>query len=203
MRSLRVICTEYCGRSCPGCCNKEFKTHQLPDLVDLWGYPSDPDRLILTGGEPMLFPQKLEKLIHAINTHSTVSQVIVYASTIQTSRSLEYVLGNVYGFTYTLHDQSDIDLFYLVDDIAQHFPKCSLRLNVFKGVTIPFRIKADWQYKYGIEWIENCPLPEDDLCKLSRLWVREEDFMEMIEIRNEIRQVKETISKFTVYEYCH
>jgi hypothetical protein len=40
--------------------------------------------------------------------------------------------------------------------------KKSLRLNVFKGVSVP-KTWSNWIVKKNMVWIKNCPLPEDEV----------------------------------------
>jgi len=40
----------------------------------------------------------------------------------------------------------------------------SLRLNIFKGIYIPEVVDLSlWKVKKDMEWISNCPLPEDEV----------------------------------------
>jgi hypothetical protein len=39
----------------------------------------------------------------------------------------------------------------------------SLRLNVFKGVSLAELNLSCWKVKPNIKWIKNCPLPEDEV----------------------------------------
>lgn len=43
------------------CCNKQFNVKDIP-IVDRWDY----DEIMITGGEPMLYPDRLERLCNGI-----------------------------------------------------------------------------------------------------------------------------------------
>ena len=59
-KTLRLVVTDKCLRTCSGCCNNDIK----PDLFE--GYFYEYDEIIITGGEPFLFPLKLIALIQKI-----------------------------------------------------------------------------------------------------------------------------------------
>lgn len=62
MRKLRLLFTKDCNRDCPGCCNKDWDLDHLPVCADFKPY----DLVMITGGEPMLYPERLLKLIRKI-----------------------------------------------------------------------------------------------------------------------------------------
>jgi pyruvate formate-lyase activating enzyme-like uncharacterized protein len=46
---------------CPMCCNKQFSVKDIP-VVDRWDY----DEIMITGGEPMRYPDRLKRLCRGI-----------------------------------------------------------------------------------------------------------------------------------------
>ena len=62
MRKLRLLFTKDCNRNCPGCCNKDWDLDSLPVCTDFTPY----DLVMITGGEPMLYPERLLHLIRRI-----------------------------------------------------------------------------------------------------------------------------------------
>ena len=60
-RKLRLLVTSDCPNACPLCCNKQFDIKDVP-VVDNWNY----EEIMITGGEPLLYPNRLEKLCKAI-----------------------------------------------------------------------------------------------------------------------------------------
>jgi molybdenum cofactor biosynthesis enzyme MoaA len=53
VKKLRLLVTERCARSCSGCCNHDWDLAALPTCESYAGY----DEVLLTGGEPMLYPE--------------------------------------------------------------------------------------------------------------------------------------------------
>ena len=161
MKKLRLLVTEKCNRACPGCCNKDWDLKNLPVCNDFTGY----DEIMLTGGEPLLDVPRLLDLVARIREAHDQVKVLVY--TAYAERVL-HVLPYVDGVTLTLHEPKGVSPLWELDNVldelqdAPWVENASLRLNVFKGITnvIPSTL---WQIKSDIEWLENCPLPEDEV----------------------------------------
>ena len=165
MKKLRLLVTKYCPKSCEGCCNKEWDLNNLPVVDDFSKY----DEIIITGGEPldMMTRQATLHLIDYIYTWYKEKTIILYTATGSGILWL-FKQTEVNGITYTIHDESEIDNLYDVVEYfnaeAHWYPRISLRLNVFKGINIPENIDLSlWTIKKDIEWIKNCPLPEDEV----------------------------------------
>jgi hypothetical protein len=161
MKKLRLLVTEDCDRSCPGCCNKDWDLAGLP-VLDLTK-PIAYDEVILTGGEPLLHPTYLVNLVEVLRTISPPScKVYVYTAC---PSGIPLVLGAVDGVTLTLHEQSDIwDFGKLLDGLTPDQTEGkSLRLNVFRGVKLPdFVDLSAWKVKADVVWKKDCPLPADE-----------------------------------------
>lgn len=163
MKKLRLLITEKCNRSCAGCCNKQWDLSKLPVTHDFTKY----DLIMLTGGEPLLYPATLLAVVAEIRKQNPQAQIIVY--TAYAERVL-WVLPWVDGITLTLHAWSDVNPFYKLDNLlhdaretgAPWVKNLSLRLNVFAGVEHVYNFNC-WEKKVGIEWIEDCPLPDDEV----------------------------------------
>ena len=173
MKKLRLLVTKECPLSCSGCCNNDW------DLDNLGVFDTktaaDYSLIMITGGEPLLYPDRLIALITDIRTRSC-AQIIIYTSTYKIDDLIK-VLGVCDGITITLHNQEQIPTFYKLHNNLlrygyEHKSK-SLRLNVFDGVGImmPPEIYRHWQVKDGIKWVKDCPLPENELfLRLPNLW---------------------------------
>jgi hypothetical protein len=162
MKKLRLLVTEKCSRNCLNCCNNSWDLSELPIEDDFSQY----DMIMLTGGEPMLDLKALIDLIIKIR-NKTDAPVYVYTAMVNDTTSALWVLNWVDGMTVTLHDQTDVEPFLIFNNAIQRAdlePK-SLRLNVFRGVNINLEGLARWKTKNNIEWIENCPLPKDEVFK--------------------------------------
>lgn len=162
MKKLRLLITEECNRSCPGCCNLDWDLKALEKCTDFSGY----DEIILTGGEPMLFPDKIREILMRID-YPTGDRPKIYMYTALVNLSTAQLL-NIYldGITITFHNQKDVDNFAKVQYALE--PKFynvnrSLRLNVFEGIDISALNLERWKVKDNMVWLENCPLPKDEV----------------------------------------
>lgn len=169
MKKLRLLVTDKCHRNCEGCCNKDWDLESLPVWDTLDGF----DTIMFTGGEPLLFPTKLIQSITNLKIIIDKSpKVYVYTSICHPYVFLK-VLEKCDGITLTLHDETDVDLFYLLDSCLKDDPtreSKSLRLNIFKGVEVTPKYSG-WIIKSEMEWIKNCPLPNDEVfMRFSELW---------------------------------
>jgi hypothetical protein len=156
---LRLLLFEECDRSCAGCCNLGFALEALDVCEDWDGY----DEIILTGGEPMLRPDYVKGVIDAIRVQVDTP---IYMYTAKTSNPLAVleILEMIQGITVTLHEQADVgDFCWLLACIKRADVRDkSLRLNVFSGVDVKGLDLSGWKVKDNIEWIPDCPLPEDE-----------------------------------------
>jgi hypothetical protein len=162
MNKLRLLVTERCSRNCPNCCNKNWDLSELPVEDDFSQY----DMIMLTGGEPMLDVKDLIDLIINIK-YETDAPIYVYTAMVNDTKAAFRVLDWADGMTVTLHEQSDMEPFLIFNDVinAEGMNNKSLRLNIFSGVDIDISGLALWEVKNNIEWIENCPLPKDEVFK--------------------------------------
>lgn len=165
---LRLLVTDVCNRSCDGCCNKQWDLSALPQIKlnkeNLLRYSS----IMLTGGEPLLQTASVINIIDTIKRHTPVP-VYVYTAAVDRPGKIFKILEKADGITLTLHDKEDSDHFATLNNLMLFTNDCngefegkSLRLNVFSGVDIRGQDMSLWQIKDNIEWIENCPLPEDE-----------------------------------------
>ena len=158
---LRLLITEKCNRSCPGCCNKEYDLSALPVETDFTGY----EMVSLTGGEPMLYPTLIAHIANRIRKQNSTAKIVLYTAHIENWHDVEFVLGFIDGLTVTLHEQKDTMPFYVLNYLLEDKLKSkSLRLNIFKGITVGGSLKG-WDVKRDIEWIKDCPLPDGEVFK--------------------------------------
>jgi len=166
-RKLRLLLWPDCNRRCPGCCNNDWDVANLPVCTDYSCY----DEIMLTGGEPMLYPKKLYAAIHSIRkaTKSAWSRTPIYVYTADVSElkmaQLMAVMSD--GLTVTLHEQKDaadfIKFAQALDEHTVAHTGLSLRVNVFIGVVLDAEtVPLYWTIKSGIKWIKDCPLPDGE-----------------------------------------
>jgi len=163
-RKARVLLWETCNRNCDGCCNKDWDLKSLPK-VNLQGLKPY-DEIILTGGEPMLYPSMVLVIAKGIKYKYPSKTLTLYTAKVD-SLMWPAVMWAFDRLTVTLHDQSDLDTFMKWGCYSYEPRVISKRLNVFKNVHIDRKERATiernkWKIRDGIEWIENCPLPKGE-----------------------------------------
>jgi organic radical activating enzyme len=167
---IRLIFTENCNRKCPGCCNKNynFDDHPTWDINQARKSPM----IMITGGEPMLYARQVKALIRKIQAQKYNGHIILYTALVlpYEGRAAQEVLKMIDGMTLTLHEQRDIFAFKTFNSLLElngPYDK-SLRLNVFEGVTLPDYPLPLWQIKKDRVWVDDCPLPNDEVIRVLR-----------------------------------
>lgn len=173
-KKLRLLITGRCPNNCELCCNKQFDLNSIP-IVDRFDY----EEIMITGGEPLLFIDKVERLIKSIRNIETIqgkeySKIFVY--TADCSNHLIDILHYVDGIVVTPHDKRAVEYFININDwILKHKVVClckSIRLNLFPNIKEMLKDVdlSMWQVK-DIEWIKDCPIPEgEDFKRIAKLW---------------------------------
>ena len=179
-RKLRLLVTTDCPNHCPLCCNNSWDFSKLPSVTSF-----DYDEVIITGGEPLLFVDKVVELAWLIKTlrpmlypEEDAPKIYVYTS-IASYLPIRQLLNVVDGIVLTPHSKDDVKRFIRLNKILGMFLaenprlKPSLRLNLFKNIKdmLPEDIDLSiWKVK-DIEWIKDCPVPKgEDFKRLSILW---------------------------------
>lgn len=163
MDKLRLLLFSNCHKSCDGCCNNDFDLDSLEIETDFSGY----SEVILTGGEPMLFPQKVKEV--AVEVRKQTGAPIYLYTTLARIPDLVMILQHIQGITFTLHDQEDVQAleeFYFFYERVNDMPPFvgqSIRVNIFEGIKAP--TFDEWDVRSGYKWVKNCPLPEDEVFK--------------------------------------
>ena len=170
---LRLLTTKKCSRSCPGCCNKDWNLDALKpiDLDSLWqaGY-DEYDEVMFTGGEPLLFPVELNAVMsefwEMLDAKFYLYTADPYGLLIDWNKLTQWLDG----VTLTLHDAKDIfefgllNQFLLIAHERGRLKDLSLRLNSFvKRDLLSNEDLKLWDVRHEMKWIENCPLPEDEV----------------------------------------
>ena len=160
MKILRLLLFEKCNRNCDGCCNKDWDLKALPVEKDFSPY----SMVLLTGGEPMLKPHIIIDTAVKIRSQSS-AKIYLYTAKVNDLAYMSHVLIFIDGITVTLHRQLDVKSFMKLDQTLPGSGGKSLRLNIFKGVKIKKPLRDEWKIKSDIEWIQNCPLPKNEVLK--------------------------------------
>jgi hypothetical protein len=136
------------------------------------------DEILITGGEPMLFPHKIiEVCTQVIDEYTSLTKVglpvtlcppsiFLYTAKARPALNLIAMLHWVDGITLTLHEQEDVkdfkELQKFIRPIFGQKKFLSLRLNVFSHVDITGVDITGWSVKKDMVWEKDCPLPDDE-----------------------------------------
>lgn len=76
--TMHLFVTKRCTNNCPLCCNKNYDTNLIP-------LPSEKElnsveNIFLTGGEPFLLGEKLNKIINALRSRNNIKNIYIYTS---------------------------------------------------------------------------------------------------------------------------
>lgn len=161
--NLRLLIAEKCNRTCEGCCNNDFDLKNLPTTNNYKGY----DKIIITGGEPRLYPELVKQVIFEVREQNPTAKIIMYTAKSKRASDLMDILELLDGITLTLHEQYDVFPFVNLYNLINHrqLGYKILRLNVFSNVDISphlWKIK-NWKIKSNIEWMKNCPVPTNEV----------------------------------------
>ena len=101
-RTARLITTFECPRQCPHCCNEYGRimaqARRIPDASALRGF----DIVCVTGGEPMLDPDRTLDIVRDIRRECPGAAVYLYTA-LATDRVPD-ILDAVDGLQFTLHE---------------------------------------------------------------------------------------------------
>jgi hypothetical protein len=161
VKQLRLLVWPNCDRNCPGCCNNDWDLDALPEL-QVSSLPRY-NPIMLTGGEPMLFPVALHRIIRVVRK-ACRSDIYVYTAKLDDAEAALRVLAAVDGMTVTLHTQADVPAFKRFANRVANYgldEERRLRLHVFRGVVAP--VYSHWSGRLDMVWQRNCPLPKDEV----------------------------------------
>lgn len=159
-KKLRLLVTKVCDRRCPGCCNKDYDLDNLPKITDFHGW----DEIMITGGEPLLFPEQLRKFVKELDSvKDNETKLYLYTASMNLITNWEWIITWFDGVQLTIHDLSQEEIDYFNNTVLLHrrftLPR-TLRLSVFPELKYPILIRPKlWDVVRFQGWIEKCPLP--------------------------------------------
>lgn len=193
-KRCRLLLTTQCPNNCPLCCNKQFDLVKDVPIIDRWNY----DEFIITGGEPLLYPNELTGLLNFImnaNKYMGRTSKFYLYTAIASPKIWNILLWALDGITYTVHTHNNamelVQLIHVLKNLDngydQVFPELcnikskSLWLNLFPEgkdfideelAKSPFSWDdvSDYFRIKPMEWKEDCPVPEgEDFRRLNTL----------------------------------
>lgn len=138
MKKARVLITRDCNRSCKGCCNShDTIMKDIISIDNLSQLPKDLDEIMITGGEPMLYPNYTLKIAKDLkNIYQNRAKIFLYTALY--SENIVQILPYIDGLHYTIHEEHDqFDIFGLfwIQDIIARFHDKSYRLYIDNNVS--------------------------------------------------------------------
>lgn len=115
-QKYRVILTKACPRHCPDCVNTVDGVLEQAKRMNLADIFANGDDIVLTGGEPGIYPRLIED-INTLKKNNPLSKLFIYASVV--TKKLLNAMEKVDGVSFTLHyplTESDKKGFYLFQD---------------------------------------------------------------------------------------
>lgn len=156
MEKLRLLVTTKCPNKCPMCCNNSWDFSKLP-VVEHFNYKE----IMITGGEPLLFPEKLANLAESIKTvqklaYGNKGKLFLYTAL---ADMLPNYIRYFDGVVYTPHSVNDVHS--LLE--ANNFPDIKKHIPDNTDLSL-------WKVK-DMQWIKDCPVPADEEFKrVAELW---------------------------------
>lgn len=111
----------------------------------------------------MLRPELIVETVSKIREVNKECKIILYTAKSKRVLDLVAMMNYVDGVTLTLHEQYDVPAFEELQKYMKHLTEKSLRLNVFSHVDLSGVDTSNWKVKDGIEWIKDCPLPDNEV----------------------------------------
>ena len=176
-KTARLVVTNECVRNCTHCANKQkTPTKVIKDIYkDLMFY----DEFVITGGEPMLFAEKLDdflwELWNMAQRMVPPTKIYMYTAKVHDWKIIHKLLVRyLSGITVTLHSEDDAAPFFRLNRELMArggWHGRSMRLHVFEGLDYNWAKLPIWNVK-TVKWLKDCPVPDhEELCILENHWV--------------------------------
>lgn len=159
--TARVMISPKCNKACSYCCNEQpgvlEKFTPITDLQILSKYKN----VCITGGEPMLFPDK----VISVAAYARNMDLMVYLYTAQYTSKMYEIIKWLDGITYTVHagaNAKEVKDFYDMEDVLKigSFGCNSRRL--LKDPDVELKIGPVWTETEIAAWKEQCDIPENE-----------------------------------------
>jgi hypothetical protein len=165
MKIARVIITWDCLRSCALCVNKNLPVEPKPcKIKDLQGY----DQILLTGGEPMLYPKETLDIIMKLRKQTPEEVQNIYLYTAMFTSELRWLVWELNGIHYTVHPPvkpEDLVGFRAFQQLIgePEFKDKTFRLHIESQIDSPIEIIPSLWARLEVKpMLRNCPLPEGE-----------------------------------------
>jgi organic radical activating enzyme len=175
MKSARVIITFDCDKNCSYCVNNYKSVIDQAVEKDNLDFVKDYGEIIITGGEPMLYPQETLDLIKEIKKINP--DIKIYLYTAKWHPLLQTILHHVDGLTYSLHKNASMSDAFGFNTFQRHVEYMhsdnenkSFRVFIHKDIKESFTLIPKVWDRIKIEGTQEegeCEYLEDDLIILK------------------------------------
>lgn len=175
---VRVLVTTACNRHCGNCCNNQgilSQAIQVNCIEQLLGYKE----IIITGGEPMLIPDKLFLLLDSLrNKKQYLGKIYLYTALFNNDLRSVYrqIFQYINGIHFTLHYEATDREVQELKLLSETMPTLTRTLSAYhqysNRLSIDNRLysKFDfsninfsvWDVIRKLQWQDNCQVPNDE-----------------------------------------
>lgn len=169
--TARLIVTYDCDRNCPGCCNKSglVNAREIYSVNALGGHKE----VVITGGEPFLYPRKLLKFIKQLKKANRNCKVYIYTACLHLE-DYDKILNLVDGITVTLHAEATNEDIRSLKYMSEHLWGEMIDMRLFIDTRVYDRYDLrnirlqTWDVVRKLEWKEDCkPADNEELLYLQ------------------------------------
>lgn len=159
--TARIMISPKCNKACSYCCNEQqgvldmFKP--VTDLQFLARYKN----ICITGGEPMLFPDK----VLSVAAYARNMDLKVYLYTAQYTFRMYEVIKWLDGLTYTVHanaNYKEVNDFYRMQALLATSSSLCHSKKLLKDPDVDLKISPVWADTEIAVWKKQCTIPENE-----------------------------------------
>ena len=107
--TMHLFVTSKCTNNCPLCCNNNYDVEDIP--IPSEEELSSVENIFLTGGEPFLLGEKLNKIVATLRTRNNIKNIYIYTSGYECFEYLKKFgnLPNINGVNFSPKTDKDWD----------------------------------------------------------------------------------------------
>lgn len=158
MSKLRLLLWRDCVRACKHCPNRLLED---PPQLD-WDTIGNYDEIMVTGGEPLMYPWALKRILRDINNRrKDTSYLFLYTAMPAPIDAFIEAAGQVSGVTLTVYNSKRMrDALVAMAYMRDAGMQLTNRLITFKDVRLPNWVEG-WEHVVK-EYVKDCKLPDDE-----------------------------------------
>lgn len=164
LKTARVLITTKCNKSCSYCCNEQEGALDSMEVVYNLDFMRDFEAIAITGGEPMLYPERVKQVCEKVKIINPNAKIYLYSA--QFTPKMWEIVTLVDGIHYSLHEgagEKEIIDFNSFQTLVAFNKEKSFRLYINNRCNPPITIFPNaWKRVEVKPFMENCPLPENE-----------------------------------------